>query len=178
MHSLWILLYTAFGYCCTWPLDTVVHGLWILSIWFYSCPLHPLSICKSNGLSSVLSLCYPYLSSGQTSIFYNQTYSPNSAALPSYFNTIGMLAQNMSGCADIAKELLCFSMFPYCDPTSSEPRPLPVCSQTCNAFTQGQCGALFNSSDLYTLMMSNCGLSTPVAGNLPECIMSSKLSGT
>ena len=85
-----------------------------------------------------------------------------------------MLAQNMSDCADLAKELLCFSMFPYCDPTSFESHPLSICSQT---FTQGQCGALFNSSDLYTLMMSNCGLSTLVAGNLPECIMSSKLSG-
>ena len=133
------------------------------------------SVCKSDGLSSVLNLCYSYLS-GQTPIFYNQTYPPNSVAIPSYFNAIDTAAENMSNCADIAKELLCFSMFPFCDPASSEPHPLPVCSQTCDAFSRGQCGDLFKGSDLYPLMMSNCGMSTPVAGDIPECIMSSKQS--
>ena len=137
--------------------------------------LLPSSTCKSDNLNYVLDLCYSYLS-GQTSIYYNQTHPPNSAAISSYFAAIDAAAQNTSGCADIAKELLCFSMFPFCDPASSEPRPLPVCSQTCGAFTQGQCGAVFNNFSLLPLMTSNCGLSTPVAGDAPECILSSKLT--
>ena len=152
-----------------WGIADMHEVFWLL--------LQQCSICKSDDLTTVLNQCNSYLP-GQTSIFYNQTNPPNSAAIPSLFAAIHKAAQNMSGCADIAKELLCFSMFPFCDPTSSEPHPLPICSQTCNAFTQGQCGALFNNSHLLTLVTSNCGQSTPVAGDPPECIMSSRLSGT
>jgi hypothetical protein len=117
------------------------------------------STCKSDNLNTTLNFCSSYLP-GQTSVYYNQTHPASSAAISSYFAAIDAAVQNTSRCADIAKELLCFSMFPFCDPASSVPRPLHVCSQTCEAFIQGQCGALFNNSSLLPLMTSNCGLHT------------------
>ncbi|KAL5466693.1 hypothetical protein EMCRGX_G030839 [Ephydatia muelleri] len=141
----------------------------------YWCIANSISVNPPQGKRSLIDMTYVDLivtAKANT----RQTHPPHSAAISSYFAAIDAAAQNTSGCADIAKELLCFSMFPFCDPASSEPRPLPVCSQTCGAFTQGQCGAVFNNFSLLPLMTSNCGLSTPVAGNAPECILSSKLA--
>ena len=138
------------------------------------------SIYKSDGLTSILGLCYAYLP-GQPSIFYNQTHLPPSpTSIASYFAAIDRATTSMSDCNDVAKELLCYSMFPLCDPTSPTPCPLPVCSQMCGAFTEGHCSDLFhasNSSDLFSLMIAKCGPPAPTGGGLPECIMSSRQPG-
>ena len=121
------------------------------------------SYCIARGQLD-LGLCRPYLDDKGPWTFKNVTsadVTPDVVNL--MFETID--SNVAPGRSEMVKQLLCFTLFPLCNP--GDQRPLPVCREACEVVTEGP--STFQSSFI-SLLTSNCGRPMPVGGDLPECI--------
>ena len=142
-----------------------------------------LSLSLSLSLSILCSLCAPYGGSNSdhcTSrlgnslpVFTSEDIS--NEGFGEYFNSVHLPTTK---CREIVLSIMCHSFFPYCDPSSTVPRPRPICKESCDAFYSEHCSDSITpivTPKIYSFINSSCnhsyGDTHKEAGDAPECFV-------
>ena len=86
------------------------------------------------------------------------------SSIPSY--------EIFSKCVELAKALVCHSVYPACDAATLDTRK--ICKNTCDLFASGgTCADVLDPQvfpDVSRLMLDNCDTRVNPAGTSPECV--------
>lgn len=158
---------------CVYGFCLVLHGQCCYSVVFDLYLFYSSSVCGTSLLPSD-SYCKNYLHS-HFPIYTNLSISKE-LRKERVGTAMTKIIEHVSDikCQDLAKSLLCHTVYPYCDVRHLlRPLPRPICSTACSEFTGVKCrsyATVMKRQDplLYQLISSKC-VSTE-GGQAPECI--------